>query len=435
MATNFDRNFYLQNNPDVAEAVAQGAFPDAQTHYQQYGRFEDRDPNAQFDISRYLEENPDVAIAGADPLTHYNTYGVSEGRSYPGDVSTGNPPAGGGPTQPAPLPTQPAPMPNLSSLGSPAQADAMAAGFSGVNENLNTGFGNVGNQLTQTQDQIAQGFASTAQQADMQAGFNNLQNQGSDTQAMIGAGFTGTNQNLQTGFEDAANRLQAGFSETQGLMSDAQSAILGGQNDLSTALSDVSSNLDTYYGGLAGGQEDIQGRVGNLQNDFTDFNDQYTEDTTLANQVRGDIQTGMENSTQQIRQDVGQFRGAAQQGQQRIMEAVGGPTAPAPAPSTAPQVSNTPAQSNPLQAVQSVLQSQGGNMAPNLADQFMEVASAFDQGGNLIRRAQEQTGNFVSREMDRVGQMRVRRFAPSGQLQQDKTVDARSVFQMALNMA
>jgi hypothetical protein len=302
-------------------------------------------------------------------------------------------------------------------------------------DQVQTGFNEVGSAIGQTQDQLAQGFAGTAKQSDMMSGFNDLQNQGSDTQSMVGAGFNATNNNLVTGFNDAADRMNSGFQQTQGLMSDAQSAILGGQNDLSSDLSNVSDNLDTYYGGLAGGQEDIQGRVGNLQSDFTDLNDQYTQDTTLANQTRADIQTGVDNTGQQLGEQIGQFRGAAEANQSRLMEAVGGQSA-TPAPTTAAQTSNQAAtsQTSPVEAVRTALERNAGNMAPNIAQQFMEVAQAFDSSGNLIRSAQEPTGNLVRREMDRAGQMRVRRSAPNGQLMADNVVDARSVFQQALNM-
>ncbi len=40
--------------------------------------------SGQFDTELYLEQNPDVAQAGVDPVWHYVTYGVFEGRVFPG---------------------------------------------------------------------------------------------------------------------------------------------------------------------------------------------------------------------------------------------------------------------------------------------------------------------------------------------------------------
>jgi len=81
----FDREAYLQANPDVAAAGV-----DPARHYLEYGRNEGRSlapapapapaPPAGFDGAAYLRANPDVAAAGLDPLYHYETYGRAEGR-------------------------------------------------------------------------------------------------------------------------------------------------------------------------------------------------------------------------------------------------------------------------------------------------------------------------------------------------------------------
>ena len=61
--TVFDEEFYLATNPDVAEAVAGGAFPSGLEHYRQFGGNEGRNPNPSFDEAFYLQNNPDVAAA------------------------------------------------------------------------------------------------------------------------------------------------------------------------------------------------------------------------------------------------------------------------------------------------------------------------------------------------------------------------------------
>ncbi|MEM8677633.1 MAG: hypothetical protein AAGF83_27800 [Cyanobacteria bacterium P01_G01_bin.67] len=115
----FDSEYYLEQNPDVATALAGGSFGgDPLLHYVSVGAAEGRDPNAYFDTdyyveqnpdvverdlnplehyvfigsltgavpsasfnsSYYLSENPDVAAAGVDPLIHYLTFGQEEGR-------------------------------------------------------------------------------------------------------------------------------------------------------------------------------------------------------------------------------------------------------------------------------------------------------------------------------------------------------------------
>ncbi len=83
---NFDENYYLSQNPDVAEAVASGDFVNGQQHFDEYGRYEARDPNEEFDTSYYLETYPDVADAGVNPLQHYQINGAVEGRRPNGNT-------------------------------------------------------------------------------------------------------------------------------------------------------------------------------------------------------------------------------------------------------------------------------------------------------------------------------------------------------------
>jgi hypothetical protein len=93
--TLFDEQFYLINNPDVAEAVQRRTFPSGAAHYQEFGKNEGRAPR--FDEQYYLSRNPDVARAvrrgefksGRD---HWDKFGRFEGR--PGGVGTLGQPAG-----------------------------------------------------------------------------------------------------------------------------------------------------------------------------------------------------------------------------------------------------------------------------------------------------------------------------------------------------
>jgi len=80
MAIAFDSTYYLQQNPDVAAAISRGFFASAEDHYNQFGRFEGRDPNAYFDTSFYLSAYPDVAAAGVNPFQHFLTFGAMEDR-------------------------------------------------------------------------------------------------------------------------------------------------------------------------------------------------------------------------------------------------------------------------------------------------------------------------------------------------------------------
>lgn len=80
----FDAAFYLQQNPDVAAALATGQVASALDHFQAFGQREGRDPNEFFDTQFCLDSNPDVAAAVSSGVlssafSHFTLYGQFEG--------------------------------------------------------------------------------------------------------------------------------------------------------------------------------------------------------------------------------------------------------------------------------------------------------------------------------------------------------------------
>jgi hypothetical protein len=73
----FDPKFYLTTYPEAAI----GGGGNALQHYLTQGWKKGYKPNPKFDPSFYLEMYPDVAEAGCEPLTHFVTNGLREGRS------------------------------------------------------------------------------------------------------------------------------------------------------------------------------------------------------------------------------------------------------------------------------------------------------------------------------------------------------------------
>lgn len=71
----FDRAYYLENNPDVKES---GVNPFK--HYMETGWREGRNPGAHFSSSFYLGVYEDVQQAQVNPLDHYVRFGKKEGR-------------------------------------------------------------------------------------------------------------------------------------------------------------------------------------------------------------------------------------------------------------------------------------------------------------------------------------------------------------------
>jgi GT2 family glycosyltransferase len=71
----FDRQWYLQQYPDVAASGSDPAM-----HYVTHGTAEGRSPGPAFDAGWYVATYPDVAASGANPLVHYMARGKAEGR-------------------------------------------------------------------------------------------------------------------------------------------------------------------------------------------------------------------------------------------------------------------------------------------------------------------------------------------------------------------
>jgi hypothetical protein len=71
----FDRDWYLEKNPDVAQAGV-----DPVWHYVIHGGFEGRDPGLDFSSRWYLNTYEDVRNSRINPLVHYLKYGRGQGR-------------------------------------------------------------------------------------------------------------------------------------------------------------------------------------------------------------------------------------------------------------------------------------------------------------------------------------------------------------------
>ncbi len=80
----FDEQFYLETNPGVAEAVANGTIGDGFFHFIRFGQFERRDPSAIFNTNFYLTNNPGVATVVEQniltPTEHFINFGQFEQR-------------------------------------------------------------------------------------------------------------------------------------------------------------------------------------------------------------------------------------------------------------------------------------------------------------------------------------------------------------------
>jgi hypothetical protein len=82
----FDERYYLRSNPDVADALTDGLFADAHSHYVEFGYFEDRLPfEVEVDNAFYYRTYPDIKAcvdSGTIPSAqvHFERHGYKEGR-------------------------------------------------------------------------------------------------------------------------------------------------------------------------------------------------------------------------------------------------------------------------------------------------------------------------------------------------------------------
>ena len=75
VAAEFDADFYLTSNPDVAAGGM-----DPLEHFLVAGWREGRDPSPHFALTDYLNAYPDIGAAGVNPFVHFVTAGRAEGR-------------------------------------------------------------------------------------------------------------------------------------------------------------------------------------------------------------------------------------------------------------------------------------------------------------------------------------------------------------------
>lgn len=80
----FDTDYYLKANPDVAKSRANPLF-----HFVRYGVHEGRKPNLQFDPNNYIDDFPGVAASGVNPLVHSIRRGGSRQYRLPGSAFFG----------------------------------------------------------------------------------------------------------------------------------------------------------------------------------------------------------------------------------------------------------------------------------------------------------------------------------------------------------
>lgn len=348
----------------------------------------------------------------------------------------------------------------------------------GINKNTNKGFTNLSDSLSSYGDTLTQGQTdATAGRAkyynDMLTALKNNTG-GLATQASLDTGFSdatgrfdtldtnvGNVQNtadtistdvgnvqttMDTGFADAGarfNTLDTGQTDAaataealSGQLTDTQSNVLGGQGDLQGSLDTMSDTSDIYATQSLENQAGLASNQEGFTSSFDDYVERYSEDATLAQQTRADMQQANANANQSLREDIGNYSNATSSGQQALGTAL---TNSASALGSAVEggfsdinQANTNINNsleggfsdigytqntlgNRMINLKTNLNQTGADLDANTRAQYQALSSAFDENGQLISNSIDAQGNTLTRNMDDQGNMITSKFDASGQ--------------------
>ena len=380
-------------------------------------------------------------------------------------------------------------------VGAGTRLDSVDAGITGLGTKIdttgntvNTGFSNLNTYLQDqfttnqnNQQQLAQnqtvGF--TDLNALNQARFDNLTTDFSGLQGSVDEGFMSAgsrfddidaaNQNIQqdvtTGFSDQArefNNADAALAQSTGdirgditnnfdatnkSLADAQtnirgditasqSEILGGQGGLASSLNDMSDTNDIYFGTLSEGQGNLQAGQDNFRTTFDNYVDRYSDDTTLANQTRADLQKAQATGFDNTRSSIGTLGDTVSQGQNAIInqnQVLGSTIEEGFADNRTGQTSLARTFMNESGEIDTALVNQTRDLAGLAATQtdldmevrqnFQQIYNAFDDQGMLIENSVDANGNNIMRQMDDNGFLMLRAMDAQGNDLGSKVID------------
>jgi hypothetical protein len=289
--------------------------------------------------------------------------------------------------------------------------DSLTTDFSGLQGSVDEGFMSAGSRF----DDID--AASQNIQQDVTTGFSDQAQSFTDANNTMTTNTSDIRDDITNNFDATNKSLSDAQTSLQGDIATSQSEVLGGQGGLASSLSDLSATNDTYFGTLSENQANMQSGQDSFRTTFDDYVDRYSDDVTLANQTRADLQLAQSNATKALQNDIGSYAQAAAQGQDLINRNLGtlGEGSARGFEVLADTVqggfSETTA-ANQLQDqnltsrignVKSLLETTGDNIDASTRSQYAALANSFDENGQLIANSVDAQGNTISRAMDDQG--------------------------------
>ena len=314
----------------------------------------------------------------------------------------------------------------------------MQTGFDGVNQNLTTGFGTMDERFNRVDN------AQQTAQTSIDTGFQDTSNNFSDLDIRLNDDFNAAQQTMAGGFADVGQGLTDLDTSTQNRLDTVQGNVLTGQSILDQGITGMSDAQDIYYNDLSGRQMEIQQGQDGFQSTFDDYVQRYSDDVTLANQTRNDLQTGLVNSTSRIREDFGRFGQTLSEGQGDLAgrisaadqntqlnfdrlasDVVGGFN------DQRAQIGSVQGQLLSEMDAQAVVEARDmARIASSQTDldmqtraDFRQLSDAFDDTGRLISSSIDAQGNTLTRQIDENGNMLLRSFDVTGRAIDGRVLD------------
>ena len=307
-------------------------------------------------------------------------------------------------------------------------------GIEGLGTSIDEGFATAGDQLT-----------------DLGTGQTGISNQVSDLSGNVTERFDTVDETLDTGFAGVNTNIDNQFEAQNEDLTNLSANVLGGQSSLQDYLEGMSGRADTYYGGLAQGQADIQSNVGGLQTSLGDFRDTYDTDTTLANQTRADLMDSVAGGFNNIRETMSDNFDTNQKSVNRVSAQLESNQAQQAVAARNPDLNltqsirelaagvqptnNNQAASqndviNRLATIKQFLMQRGQELPEAIRGDYTALANSFDDNGKLIAQSTNQQGFTTRRVMDERSNLLLNTFDQGGRSIGGKTLNVNDLLSL-----
>ena len=324
-----------------------------------------------------------------------------------------------------------------------------------INQNVNTGIGNIQGDLSTGFGGVDSRFdtvdaANEDLQYSVDTGFGAQATAFTDLDTLVNARFDTASEQADKAFGtvgDTLGEMNTGIMSGQEAV---QQNVLAGQNTLGGTLDTLGTNQDAYYKGLSDAQGRIEGKQDLATSAFDSYVERYSDDTTLANQKRLDIQDQVVNGADLIRKDIGTasnftndriadvgdtsvrnqealgtavegFADANNQGQVNLADSISGFGN-----------ANNQGQVNLADSISGFRDETGQSFATQLNSiaaaslniagldkgmtrNFAQMADAFDDNGQLVQNSINKDGSITRRMVDAQGNLQLGRFSNAGE--------------------